>query len=126
MPKRKSPPARKVPVQPPQTQVAFAFKAALHTDQERPCRLSGELCLWMEAHESGDPLDRRVVASGSSITGRVISSRDPSHLGSSITGRVASDGSYMELTLCGLESLRVYREELSDWEEGEGGPARRA
>ena len=53
-----------------------------------------------------DPLDRRVVASGSSITGRVTSSREPSHLGSLITGRIASDGGYMELALCGLE-LRV-------------------
>ena len=112
-------------------QVAFAFKAALHSkDREDPCRLSGELCVWMRP-ATGCNL-RRTLVSGSSITGRVTSSREPGHLAQLISGRLSGDREHDErgkffrdsrqlhLSLCGLE-VSVGLRELHTWEQGEGG-----
>ena len=112
-------------------QVAFAFKAALHSkDREDPCRLSGELCVWMRPATGGNL--RRTLVSGSSITGRVTSSREPGHLAQLISGRISGDreqdergrfigdSRQLHLSLCGLE-VSVGLRELHTWEQGEGG-----
>ena len=112
-------------------QVAFAFKAALHSkDREDPCRLSGELCVWMRPATGGNL--RRTLISGSSITGRVTSSREPGHLAQLISGRISGDreqdergrfigdSRQLHLSLCGLE-VSVGLRELHTWEQGEGG-----
>jgi hypothetical protein len=114
------------------TQVLFSFKAALHVKESRPCRLTGELCVWMfPASSSGC---RRTLVSGSTITGRILSSADPNHLGQAVAGRITGqrvwgapaprtswrDSRLMEVDLCG-HSVSVDTTALHTWEQDEGG-----
>ena len=107
-------------------QVLFSFKAALHI-KESSCRLSGDLCVWMSPASSGE--GRRTLVSGSSVTGRITSSADPSHLGLAIKGRI--DGDYekkISLDLCGYKmevgnsiDVGLGGRCLPTWEKNEGG-----